>query len=157
MDNHINEFVNLVKNYNDLYSKIESEKRFFGKVELYPTQIHTLVYIKNNNQSTFTNIANDLKVTKGALTKTINKLLEKKLIEKYHPKNNKKSVLYFITPLGNAVCKKHDEFHKEFNWKISNETINFLIENEKVIKQLFQYINKEIDCLRNKVKKLKGM
>ena len=79
----VNEFVKMINNYEELKKILESEKRIFGNVELYSSEMHTLVYIYDNPNESFSDIARGMDISKGALTKIVNKIEKKKMIVRY--------------------------------------------------------------------------
>jgi DNA-binding MarR family transcriptional regulator len=96
-------------------SELIVEPRVFGTEVLYASEIHMIDVIGRNPGIHVTEIANKLKITKGAVPKIIRKLLQKELIYRYQAKDNKKMVLFELTEKGHTAFQGHIEFHKKLD------------------------------------------
>jgi len=110
-------------------SELMTEPRVFGSEVLYASEVHMIDIIGRNPGIHVTEIANKLGITKGAVPKIIYKLLQKELIYRYQTKDNKKMVLFTLTPKGHAAFQSHTEFHKKIDQGIIKK-FNSLQESE---------------------------
>jgi len=94
-------------------SRSESLPRDFGSGDLlFPSEIHTLCFIGTMPGIRITDLAVQLGVTKGAISKIAKKMEEKGLIEKYREPGNDKEILLMLTPTGKKAYLGHEEYHK---------------------------------------------
>ena len=61
----------------------------------------------------------EIHFTNGAVTQVADKLLKKKLIEKYKKADNKKTVYFKLTKEGTVAYNNHEKFHAGFNEKLA--------------------------------------
>lgn len=154
MHDLLREFVQLNEKYNTYKKMLNEHKRRFGSVVLYPSEIHTLVYIVDHPDNTFSQVAKGLCVTKGALTKLIAKIEQKELIEKYAKEGNKKSVYFKPTDLGWESYKAHEAFHQKYEVKTTEAFDTYLEQNEKVISEFFVQATQVLDQLNEIVEEV---
>lgn len=85
-------------------------------IRLYPNEIHTVEYIAVSSTTNLTDIANQLSLTKGAVSKMIGKLESMGLLVryKYHP--NQKEIYIHLTELGVRAYEGHKAYHADM-WK----------------------------------------
>ncbi|AJQ29328.1 MarR family transcriptional regulator [Pelosinus fermentans] len=130
-------------------SELITEPRVFGTEVLYASEIHMIDIIGRNPGIHVTEIANKLGITKGAVPKIICKLLQKELIYRYQAKDNKKMVLFTLTPKGHASFQSHIEFHKKLDQGIIKK-FNSLQESELL---MFHDIMHEIEEYIDRIEK----
>jgi len=75
----------------------------FNNQKLFPSEYNTLLVIDENQNSNLTQLATYLEISKSATTKNTNKLLEKALITKVKSDKNARTVLFNLTPEGQAI------------------------------------------------------
>ena len=80
-----------------------------------------------------TKIAENMQMTRGAISKMTKKLLAKGLIDKYTLESNKKEVYFRLTESGMELYKEHEKRHKL--WE------------ERDSKFLARYSKEEIECI----------
>lgn len=80
-------------------------------IPLYPNEIHTVEYIAVSSTTNLTEIANQMGLTRGAVTKMISKLENLGLLVryKYHPKQ--KEIYVHLTKAGVRAYEGHKEYH----------------------------------------------
>ena len=64
-------------------------------------------------------LSEKLGITNGAVTQVADKLLKKKLIEKYKKADNRKTVYFKLTKEGIVAYNNHEKFHASFNEKLA--------------------------------------
>lgn len=100
----------------------ESIPRDFGTDDLlFPSEIHTLCVIGALPKINITNLAIQLGITKGAVSKLAKKLVEKRLIEKYREFGNEKEILVRLTPQGRKAYLNHEKYHNKVFSRIIRE------------------------------------
>lgn len=154
MDQLVKDFVQMMKSYETMQDALEKEKRQFGNVTLYASEIHTLVYMAEHPDDSFSKIAQGMKITKGALTNIIKKIEGKQLITKYKKENNSKSVYYHMTEEGWLSYNAHTEFHETNNFKLSDELLLLVHENEDIIKQFISMATDNMDAFTKLLKEV---
>jgi DNA-binding MarR family transcriptional regulator len=80
--------------------------------KLYPSELHLIAAVKHNPKTHMKCFCEILRVTKGAISQTVKKLLCKGLVKKIKTKKNKKLTFLELTSDGERVCCKHKNFHK---------------------------------------------
>ena len=85
-------------------------------ISLYPNEIHTVEYIAESSTTNMTDIANQLGLTKGAVSKMIAKLENMGLLVRYKYQPNQKEIYIHLTHLGVRAYEGHKEYHQDM-WK----------------------------------------
>lgn len=111
-------------------------------IGLYPNEIHTVEYIAVSSTTNMTDIANQLNLTKGAVSKMIVKLENMGLLVRYKYQPNQKEIYIHLTDLGVQAYEGHKAYHKEMWEKISGYLAGIDEEHQRVILEfLDQYLN----------------
>jgi DNA-binding MarR family transcriptional regulator len=116
----------------------DKKPRSFGTSELlYQSEIHFIDAIGLDGEINASQLSEKLSISNGATTQVADKLLKKKLIEKYKKDTNKKEVYFKLTEQGIIAYKNHRKFHQVFFDKI----IAYLKElNSEQIEGILGYI-----------------
>jgi len=77
--------------------------------------MHVLDVIHRNERIRGIDIARELKVTKGAVSKVTRKLADLGFVHKSQLPSNLKEVYFAVTPLGAELAKLHEEMHRELD------------------------------------------
>lgn len=98
---------------------IELSKRcheYCEGIPLYPNEIHTVEYIAVSSTTNLTEIANQMGLTRGAVSKMISKLENLGLLVryKYHPRQ--KEIYVHLTRAGVRAYEGHKAYHATM-WK----------------------------------------
>ena len=94
------------------------------------TELHVLKSICVSENPNVTSLAKTLRLTKGAISKTIRKLADKQLIEPYTQDGNRQKVYYRVTPTGKEVYEKYET--RSDGWKqINSEFLSDLSDEER--------------------------
>jgi DNA-binding MarR family transcriptional regulator len=114
MDNH-ERFARLLDLLDEVMNKLASEHmapHTFGTgVRLHRTEIHTIQAIGENEGINLTKLADLMKVTKGAISQTISKLNEKKMVKKTYKDDNAKEIELYLTKKGKVGFINHSSMH----------------------------------------------
>lgn len=121
--------------------EIEKKARYYGTdTPLFHSEIHIIEAIKENEGIHITGLAENLGVTKGAVSQVAIKLQKKGLIIKERDLNNYSKFLLKLTPKGEVAYNNHLKFHQELDQVLteilngeSQDKINFLINFLKIL------------------------
>jgi DNA-binding MarR family transcriptional regulator len=126
----------------------EKKKIFkFKGISLYPSEVHLMLMIKNDIDTNATQIANQLGLTKGAVSQTLSRLEKKGVLLKTKDPYNKNELTLVLTRLGKqayelchagqtAFLEAHDGYLKQLNAGEKEVVLNFLIHLEHAIDDL---------------------
>ncbi|GLC30179.1 MarR family winged helix-turn-helix transcriptional regulator [Clostridium omnivorum] len=116
--------------------EIDKKARYYGTdTPLFHSEIHMIKAIKENKGIHITRLAENLGVTKGAVSQIAIKLQKKGLIVKERDINNASKFLLKLSPMGEIAYANHQKFHQDLDQILaellngeSEEKINFLKE-----------------------------
>ncbi len=113
MNNELQNLIDLFLKILHLYSVIERKPKDYGTGDLlYFTEIHTITVVAKNREINITQLAEIMGVTKGAISQTIRKLVNKNLIVKTNI-TNRKEVNLKLSEKGRIVLKGQESFQNE--------------------------------------------
>jgi len=119
----MNEYQMILERMSALQYKINSndkKPRNFGtSVLLYQSEIHLIDAIGLDREINASQLSEKLCISNGAITQGTNKLLKKKLIEKYKKETNKKEVYFRLSKQGIVAYESHRKFHQDLIDKIT--------------------------------------
>ncbi len=96
-----------------LYSVISRRPVDYGTGDLlYFTEIHTITTLRQNKEINMTHLAEKMGVTRGAISQTIRKLVNKNLVIKLNT-NNRKEFNLRLTEKGQIAYKGQMSFQRE--------------------------------------------
>lgn len=108
----------MTKIQNRINENDKKPKAFGTNQLLYQSEIHFIEGIGCKHGVNASQLSKKLGITNGAVTQVSDKLLKKKLIEKYKKATNKKEVYLKLTESGKIAYESHRLFHKELSDKI---------------------------------------
>ena len=119
--------MNDIQSFMELTAKIQyrinandkKPKRFGTAHLLYQSEIHFIAAIGLSDGYSASELSEKLGITNGAVTQVADKLIKKKLIEKYKKADNKKTVYFKLTKEGIVAYNNHEKFHAGFNEKLT--------------------------------------
>ncbi len=85
-----------------------------GHLNLYPSEIHLMLLIDDEQERNATIMAEKLGVTKGAISQTLSRLEKKGILEKTKDPYNKNELTVTFTPLGQDALVKYRAVQKSF-------------------------------------------
>lgn len=105
----------LINKYNNLNKKAH----YYGvDVLLYPSEIHVIDAIGDNNDVTITKLSMNLGITKGGISQTVSKLYGKGLIDK-SVGSGINEVYISLTKKGLVAYEEHKKLHNVMNSRLS--------------------------------------
>ncbi len=110
----VEEFLALFAQLTEHLLSLESgPKTFDTGVPLYRSETHTLQAIGREPGINVTRLAERMRVTKGAVSQTVAKLVKKKLVRKRPSPNSGRELELDLTALGWRGYHAHERFHAE--------------------------------------------
>ena len=95
-----------------------------------------------------TSLAKALHLTKGAVSKTIRKLMNKQLVESYMMDGNRQKVYYCVTSAGREIYENHEM--RDNRWKqINHDFLSGL--SEKEMRNAVRYLRQYNDFLKQMI------
>jgi len=123
-----------------LYSVISRRPVDYGTGDLlYFTEIHTITALSKNREVNMTRLAEIMGVTKGAISQTIRKLVNKNLVEKSNT-NNKKEFNLRLTEKGQVAYKGQMSFQREIFTFAETLYEKGSLRDKEMVKGLFEAI-----------------
>ena len=107
----ITELMNLLVKYmekQEILSKLTEDEKLHGYNY---SEIHTIAAIGDLAEPNVTQIAKNMNVTRGAISKITKKLLEQNLIESYQRDDNKQKIFFRLTSSGQFLYDEHEKRH----------------------------------------------
>ncbi|MBN1298325.1 MAG: MarR family transcriptional regulator [Actinobacteria bacterium] len=86
---------------------------FGTEVNLHRAEIHMVQAIGEKEGINITELANQMNITKGAVSQTVSKLAKKKIIKKSSPGDNSKEVRLYLTEKGWTGFENHNMMHMQ--------------------------------------------
>lgn len=115
------------------------------------TEVHTLAAIGAGKAKTMTQVATNLKISVSTLTTAINKLVDKKYVNRFRVPEDRRIVKIELTEEGTEAVKEHEEFHRN----MISDVLSELSEEEQGI--LLQSLDNLHDFFkRQRIKSIKG-
>jgi len=141
MDNKLQELIDLFLKILHLYSVITRKPKDYGTGDLlYFTETHTITMVGKNNEINMTQLAEMMGVTKGAISQTIRKLVNKNLIIKSNA-INKKEINLKLSEKGLIVYKGQESFQKELFTFAGSLYESATPEERELVRRLFLAIS----------------
>jgi len=114
--------------------EMERCPRDFGLGELlYPSDIHTVVAVAEQEGCNLTELSLKLEISLPAAFKAAGKMLKKGYLSKQHRQGNAKEVVFFLSDRGREAVKKHQEFEQEYFGKLRNLEKNLSASDRQII------------------------
>lgn len=119
----------LVSLFNSVLKMEEEAIKDSSRHNLSITEVHTLTAIGAGKAKTMTQVAGSLKISVSTLTAAINRLVEKKYVNRFRVPEDRRIVKIELTEEGAAAVEEHENFHI----KMVNEALSALSEEEKML------------------------
>ena len=91
----------------------QAPREYGTGVPLHGGEIHTIQAIGKSLGVNVTQLAEEMRVTKGAVSQMVSKLVRKGMVRKVRAQDNAKEVLLNLTELGRIGLRNHDKFDME--------------------------------------------
>ncbi len=93
----------------DILSKLTEHERLYAYGY---SEIHTIAAVGDLKDPNVTSIARRMKMTKGAVSKIIKRLLSAQVIEAYQLADNRQKIFYSLTEKGKFLYDEHKKRHE---------------------------------------------
>lgn len=101
--------------FNVLQDEMRQPRDYGTGLQLTHSEVGFLDVVHEEQGANVSRISQRLGFTKGAITQTYQKLMQKGLIEQYNREGNKKEKYFRLTELGERTREGHQQFHEEAN------------------------------------------
>ena len=134
------------------FFEIDKQTRYYGTdVPLFPSEVHMINKIKQNEGIHVTGLANILNVTKGAVSQIIMKLEKKGLIQKEKDINNQSRLVLKLTDKGETAFRNHEMFHKKIDAMVNEIIKDASKENAEFLKKVLVTLEGKLDHFTKEV------
>lgn len=135
---------NLLKLFKNIYEK-QNELSNLTDSSIFSnysnSEVHAIDIIGNSKLVNGVKISEELNLTRGAVSKIMNKLKTKELVEIYKVKDNKKEIYYKLTLKGKDIFYSHKKAHAD--WE--NRELKFFnsipIAEKEIIEEFLENYN----------------
>lgn len=144
MDKKIEISKNLL-NIIDAFIKKDSKADFYGTdTELHFSEIHMIKFIKENEGYHMLRIAEEMDITRGAVSQTIARLCKKGFLIKKTSEDNKSKLVIELTEKGEVAYENHQQRIDDFNGLISKLLEDKRDEDIQFVNEFLGSLNKEL-------------
>jgi DNA-binding MarR family transcriptional regulator len=120
-------------------------------VLLFTSEIHLIDMAGRFPGENLSSLAKILGITKGAISQTVKKLVEKGYLERINPEGNNKTVFIHLTAAGNRAFHWHREYHAVVNARIAREIADLDAKDRERITRLLEQVEQVFDdCPRTR-------
>lgn len=114
-------FSPFISNIGELFFEFQSKLQFFEReylkkydiVDVTPTEVKVLYIIGLSNTKSMSDIAEELKVTKGTLSITVNSLVKKGYVIRTRHKQDRRIVIVYLTKKSIQIVRHYGRFYYE--------------------------------------------
>ncbi|MBQ8247609.1 MAG: MarR family transcriptional regulator [Lachnospiraceae bacterium] len=132
----------LMNKYNQ---KTKNPKRYGTDDLLYASEVHMIEVIGTYERITTTKLAECMGITKGAVSQTTSKLLQKDLILKTASRERSNEVFITLTAKGRKVLDGHHKIHEKMNERVNDVMVKMSEESKKDMIALFHAFDSSLD------------
>lgn len=120
----LNEKVDIIYKHHCLEAEYSTIPRDYGTgYPMTEVEAHTLGFIQKQEGITATQLARDIRRTKGGVSKLISKLESKGLVERVDVPNNKRMYQLNLTKKGRQACEIHREYDRIYALKMIEKVL----------------------------------
>ncbi|MBS5939780.1 MarR family transcriptional regulator [Clostridium sartagoforme] len=119
----------LVKIFNEILQIEEKTLKSGYFSDLSVREMHTIEAIGSKSKRMMSEVAQDLGITVGTLTTSINRLIKKGYVERSRIEEDRRVVLVELTKKGKVANRLHERFHNE----MVKEMMDGLLDDEKEV------------------------
>lgn len=143
-------FDNLIFNIGDLFFEFQSKLQFFereylrkyGIDDVTPNEVKVLYIIGTSNTKTMTEIANQLKITRGTLSITVDSLVKKGYVIRTRHKQDRRIIILYLTRKSLMIVKHYGKFY----YALLSSLIKLLEEDKiYVVEEILEKLNQIIE------------
>lgn len=118
----------------------------FGSEDMtfYRGEIHMIKMVGDCPGIFISEMARNFNVTRAVVAKTVNKLVERGLIQKEEYENDKKRLCLYLTEKGKKAYELHQEYHKKFDGHLFCYLDGLNEDELKLIQEFLKHANQLI-------------
>jgi len=141
---------NIINKVGESFFEFQSKLQFFEReylrkyeiIDVTPTEVKVLYIIGLSNTKSMSDIADELRITKGTLSITVNSLVKKGYVIRNRHKQDRRIIILYLTRKSISVVKHYEKFYTELLRALFNE-----LNDEKipVVEELLEKLNKIIE------------
>jgi DNA-binding MarR family transcriptional regulator len=144
------EFRNEISKLVNQYNKLENMPFDTGLGDcLFPSELNMIEAIHTNKGRTVTELCIYFGITKGAVSQTITKLINKGYVSKTRSLSNKKELIIELTQKGIQAFDSHDQFHRRMDEEIARYIKSIPADKMQDFKQMLSLISQHIEKYSN--------
>lgn len=110
---------NLINNIGELFFELQAKLQFFEReylkkfdiIDVTPNEVKVLYIIGISNTKSMSDIANELKITKGTLSITINSLVKKGYVIRTRHKQDRRVIIVYLTKKSLSIVRHYGKFY----------------------------------------------
>jgi DNA-binding MarR family transcriptional regulator len=141
---------NIISSIGELFFEFQSKLQFFereylrkyGIEDVTPTEVKVLYIIGLSNTKSMSEIADELKITRGTLSITIDSLVKKEYVIRTRHKQDRRVIIVYLTKKSLSVVKHYGKFYYQL---LSALTKTLSHEKVKVVEEILQKLNQIIE------------
>lgn len=120
------------------------QEDLFEEINL--AEVHCIDWIGTIDHANVTKIANEMGMTRGAISKICKKLLHKGMIESYQEPGNNKEIYFRLTDRGAPLFAEHRKCHLRSRQEKLSLLASYRDDEQAVILQFLNDINRLLDA-----------
>jgi DNA-binding MarR family transcriptional regulator len=117
----------------------------FKNVKLYPSEIHLILLIHQEQDTNATIMAEKLGVTKGAISQTLSRLEKKGMLRKIKDPYNKNELTVEFTPLGQQAIQQYLQLMASVHLRYDQYLSTLTDSEREVIKRFLAHLMTILD------------
>lgn len=141
---------NIISSIGELFFEFQSKLQFFereylrkyGIEDVTPTEVKVLYIIGLSNTKSMSEIADELKITRGTLSITIDSLVKKEYVIRTRHKQDRRVIIVYLTKKSLSVVKHYGKFYYQL---LSALTKTLSHEKVKIVEEILQKLNQIIE------------
>ena len=139
-------FLETVYRLMNLYDQKTKTPKHYGTEDLlYPAEVHLLEVIGSEEGITTTQLAQRLAITKGAVSQTTAKLMEKQLICKTPAPGQRREQHLTLTDRGGIVFCHHRQLHRRMLDRVEKVWLQLPPESKAALEELVAVLENSLD------------
>lgn len=134
----------------------KNPKQFGDGYELYPSELNFLDAVRTKKSLNSMELANELNVTRSAVTQMSKRLESKGLVSRFSKPDNKKEKYLELTRMGEDAIAKYDVFHDEANTKMCDYLSSLKNSERETIIDFLENLNSCMPITKFECKQKRG-
>lgn len=108
------------------------------------SECHAIAYIGDKDMTNAVSIANNLKITRGGISKLLSRLINRGFVKASQLNDNKREIFYHLTSLGKKVYSIHKTLHAQYLISLQAMVKSYSNEEQLIIKRFLNDLMKNI-------------